>query len=613
MFNWSKTLSATGICAAAAVTLLAGCGSSSSSTGGGSAALTLASSSVVVPQDGQAVTLAVTVSGATSGSAVTVSGLPAGITETFQPSAGSLSGVLTFQGSSRAAAGNTSATVSITVGGQFVKQTLTIVSAPVASLGSNVETSEGVNGAFAQWMSTSFQIFQYTGDIFGSGATATAREQELSNLAPQHIRLQVIQDGIPMKSNTGTAADWDFTMLDQTVQPVLASADQSPEFQIATAPAWMCNSSGQLDVTAHAQDFAGYAANLVRYYNTGGFDWGGQHFKQPGSTHIQWWGIFNEPNTNGISAADYVTLYNTVVPAMLAVDPSLKFSALEFSDYGLNSGGKGDPAQYLPTFLAPSASGGVKAQVDVLSTHFYGTCNQKDTDATLFNNVPQFAQNIDYLKQELAQRGDLLNAQVWVTENNVNADFPDSKGMSVCNPGQTFVVDQRGTSAFFAAWRGYVFSQLAKSGNRALYHWLYSGDHQYGEVDAGSNKYLGYWVDRTLATTFAGLNTPQIVTVSGTDDGDIELLALRGSDGTVKVMIVNHAVNAAGDNNGPGAPRTVVLDTRQSGRTYGAASMLMLDASTDTVNGPTGINVPVQDRIPITFSGYGTAIVTLTP
>lgn len=575
--------------------------------------MTLASSSVVVPQDGRAVTLAVTVNGATSGSAVTVGGLPSGITETFQATSGSLSGVLTFQGSSAAAAGNTSATVSVTVGGKFVTQPLTIVSAPVASLGSNVETSQGVNGAFAQFMSTSFQIFQYTGDIFGSGATATAREQELSSLQPQHIRLQVIQEGIPMKSNTGTPADWDFTMLDQTVQPVLASADQSPEFQIATAPAWMCNANGQLDVAAHVQDFAGYAANLVRYYNAGGFNWGGQHFKQPGTTHIQWWGIFNEPNANGISPADYVTLYNTVVPAMLAVDPTLKFSALEFSDYGLNSGGAGDPAQYLPTFLAPPASGGVKAQVDVLSTHFYGTCNQKDTDATIFNNVPSFAQNVTYFQQELAQRGDLSNTQVWVTENNVNADFPDATGISVCNPGQTFVVDQRGSSAFFAAWRGYVFSQLAKAGNRALYHWLYSGNQQYGEVDAGSNKYLSYWVDRTLATAFSTLNSPQIVDFTATDSGEIELLALRGSDGTEKLLIVNHAVNAAGDNNGAGAPRTVILDASQSGRTYAVASVLMLDNSTDIVNGPTGTNLSVQERMPITFSGYGAAIVTLTP
>jgi hypothetical protein len=96
--------------------------------------------------------------------------------------------------------------------------------------------------------------------------------------------------------------------MDQTVQPVLASGDHSPEFQIATAPAWMCFSNGQLDVTNHVKDFAAYAANLVRYYNKGGFDWGGTHFQSPSNYPIAWWGIFNEPNGNGITADQYVTI-----------------------------------------------------------------------------------------------------------------------------------------------------------------------------------------------------------------------------------------------------------------------------------------------------------------
>ncbi len=245
-------------------------------------------------------------------------------------------------------------------------------------------------------MATSFQIFQYTGQIFGTGATITAREQELTNLGAQHNRMQVIAGGVPMVSNTGTSADWDFTILDTTAEPVLASGDHSPEFQIGTAPAWMCDSQGRLLVAAHARDFAAYAANLVRYYNKGGFDVGAKHFQSPGNYPITWWGIFNEYNINGLTAAEYVTLYNATVPAMLAVDPTIKISAIELSDYGLASGGSGDPMQSLPTFLAAANAGGVNTQVDVLSTHFYGTCNQTDTDANLFVQVPVFAQNIDY-------------------------------------------------------------------------------------------------------------------------------------------------------------------------------------------------------------------------
>lgn len=610
-------VSAVAVIASTAI-LFAGCGSGGSSGSGSQSTLTLslAASSVTVPQDGTPVTLAVTVNGASSGSSVLVSGQPSGISAKFAPTDGGPSGILTLTGSSSAASGNYSATVSINSNGAFATQNLTIVSAPVAVLSADVETTQGVGGTLQQFMSTAFQIFQYTGDIFGSGATATAREQELTNLQPQHIRLQVIADGIPMKSNTGTAADWDFSLLDQTVQPVLLSADRSPEFQVATAPAWMCDSNGHLEVATHAKDFATYAANLVRYYNKGGFDWDGTHFQSPGTTPIQWWGIFNEPNINGLTASEYVTLYNTVVPAMLAVDSTLKFSALEFSDFGLNSGGAGDPAQYLPTFLAPAASGGVNAQVDVLSTHFYGTCNQSDTDTTLFNAVPHFAQNIQYFEQQLGNRGDLSHAQIWVTENNVNADFGDANGMSTCNPGQKFVLDQRGSSAFFAAWRAYVFSQLGKAGNQAIFQWLYSGSTQYGEVDASSNEYLGYWVDRTLETVFPsrpGGTAPQIISVTSTDTSSIETLAARSPDGSVRMLIVDRAVHASTDNNGAGDPRTVIVDTSSYGTAFGAANVITVDASTSLTNGPTGVAVTAQQRIPVTLNGYGFAILTLTP
>jgi len=299
----------------------------------------------------------------------------------------------------------------------------------------------------------------------------------------------------------------------------------------------------------------------------------------------------------------------------LAVDPTIKISALELSDYGLGSGSTGDPETFLPTYLAAAGAGGVKTQVDVLSTHFYGTCNQADTDATLFAQPPVFAQNIKYFLQELANRPDLKNTQVWVTENNVNADFADASGRSICNPGQTFVTDQRGSSAFFAAWRPYVFSQLGKAGNRALYHWEYAADQQYGEVDSASNTYVGYWVDRTLINEFPSTPSspgPDILSVTVTESNDIETLATRSADGTVRVMVVNRAVHAPSDNNGAGDPRTVVVDTSSLG-TFASASLLTVDATTSLVNGPTGAGIPPASRIAVTLNGYGTAFLSLTP
>jgi hypothetical protein len=383
-----------------------------------------------------------------------------------------------------------------------------------------------------------------------------------------------------MKAHTGAATDWDFTLLDQTLQPVLASADHSPEFQIAAAPAWMCDSSGHLDMANHLKDFAAYAANLVLYYNKGGFNAGGAHFQSASSQPITWWGIFNEYNINGLTTAQYVTLYNAVVPAMLAADPTIRFSALEFSDYGLGTGEAGDLMQALPAFVAPANAGGVKAQVDVVSTHLYGTCNVKDTDATVFAAVPQFVANLNYFYQQLQTRSDLASVPVWVTENNVNADS-DNNGMSACNPTQAFAADPRGTSAYFAAWR----------------------------------PYLSYWVDKTLANLYSptpGAPGPAILQVDSTDTSSVEALATENSDGSVVVMVVDRAVHASSDNNGSGDPRTVVVDVSSFGNFY-AASLITVDAATSLSSGPAGAGVTPATRMNVTLPGYGVAFLKLTP
>jgi hypothetical protein len=575
--------------------------------------LSLPVSSVDLQQDGNLdPSLVLTIANAPGPVTVAVTGLPAKITAQYDASAE----LLSFTGGQGVSAGSYAVTVTATSGTQTASQPLTVVCDVVAVVTHPVDTALGIQGKLDEFMATSFQVAQWTGDIFGSGDTATAREKELADMGAQHNRLQVIAGGMPMVANTGAASDWDFTTADTTVQPVLASGDHSPEFQIGTAPAWMCDASGHLIVSAHANDFAAYAANLVRYYNKGGFDWGGAHFQSPSAYPITWWGIFNEYNINGLSASDYLTLYNATVPAMLAVDPTIRISALEYSDWGLGTGYAGDPMNALPTFLGTSSANGVNTQVDVLSTHFYGTCNQKDSDVTVFDQVPAFADNVRYFYKALAaNRPDLSATQVWVTENNVNADFSDGAGNSTCNPGQAFVTDQRGTSAYFAAWRPYVFSQLGKAGNRALYHWAYAGDKQYGEVDGSSNKYLSYWVDQSLATMFPA--TPSsagqdILTVESTDDTSVEMLATRSADGTVVVMIVNRAVHDANDNNGNGDPRTVVVETSDFGN-FSSTTLITIDATTSLSTGPVSAPISGYWRFPVTLNGYGVAFLTLKP
>jgi hypothetical protein len=152
-----------------------------------------------------------------------------------------------------------------------------------------------------------------THQFFGQtpGALAT-----LNTLQPRHTRVQLVPSSDPL-TDPGV---WDLSQLDPLLAPIQSSGDHSPEFQIDGAPAYRNDANGNLLPRSYA-DFAGMSANLVRYYNTGGIDAGGSHFQSPSPYPITRWGIFNEPNGNGLTPQNYVDLYNTMVPAMAQADP----------------------------------------------------------------------------------------------------------------------------------------------------------------------------------------------------------------------------------------------------------------------------------------------------
>ena len=608
-FSAKGSLAAVAALLAGAGVLAIGCASGSSGGGVGTLTISLSTSMVIAAQDGTPTQLGVTIGGANTGTSVTVTAtnLPSGVSVQYTAGTGGLSGTLVVTANNATPAGTYSANVVATSGNRSASQAFTLVIAIVAVVGSTTDTSLGANGKMEEFMSTSFQPAEWDFQFF-QNHTSTEPAQ-LTKLGPQHIRLQAVSQAVPMKANTGQASDWDFTTLDAIVQPVLSVGDNSPEFQIAVAPAFMNDTNGHL-LPANFDTFASYSANLVRYYNTGGFTWGGTTLVSPSyAAHkITWWGIYNEYNINGMTPSEYVQLYNTVVPAMLAVDNTIKISALELA--------VADPTTDLPTFVASPASGGVDAQVNVASTHFYPTCNQKDTDALLFDRVPLFVQYLQYFYQELDMRTDLANVPIWVTENNVNADFSDANGMSNCIPGQKFVLDQRGTSAFFAAWRPYVFSQIGKAGARALYHWDYGADAQYGEVDYNSdNTYLSYWVDYWLGQMFP--STPSspgsdILQLAVTEASSAEIVATKNTDGSVVVMVADRAVHAPSDNNGAGDPRTVIVDTTALG-TFSSTTSLTIDAKTSVSSGPVPVSLTPGQKVSVTLGGYGVTFLKWKP
>jgi uncharacterized protein (TIGR03437 family) len=465
-----------------------------------------------------------------------------------------------------------------------------------------INPSVGVNGRLQVAMSTSFQLASWSYQFFSQTPQALTT---LGALQPQDTRVQLVPGSDPLSS----PGVWDFSQIDPLLAPIQSSGDHSPEFQIAGAPAYMNDASGTL-LPASIGDFAAMSANLVRYYNTGGFDVGGAHFQSPSPYPVTWWGIFNEPNGNGLTPQDYVSLYNTMVPVMAQADPSIKFAAVELSDWGQEA------EAFLPAFVS-----GVTAPVDVLATHFYSTCNQQTTDDGIFPTVLNFASEVTNIYSQLAPQPNLAGVPVWVTENNVNADYALNNGLSNCN-GTPFVLDPRGSSAFFAAWRSLVFEMLGQAGAQALYHWDFSSNAQYGETDSSGNPLLSYWVDYYLSHWLPSPPGQDILQVAssgcclwidhtGAMYGlDTHTLALRNPDGSVVILMSNHAVQKIyTDNNGPGVSRTFALDLSALGA-FTSATLVTLDAATPP-SGPLLQSLTPSAQMQVTIPGYGAALLRL--
>ncbi|SNT41130.1 hypothetical protein SAMN05421770_1128 [Granulicella rosea] len=584
-------------------------------------AITLAAATpaITVRQDGTPGSTAVTVSrsvGYTNPITITATGMPTGLTPTYtQPAAGTTGTVTFTTASTPAAPGTYNITLTASDGAATATTTVAVTVGVVLTVANANDTTLGISGQLREFMSTGFQPSTYNNGFFKSFASTT----DLAALNPLHIRLQPVFGAIPWVANSlpAAASDWSFTGLDQTVQPVLAVGDKSPIFQIAKAPLFLDDASGHfIDNPTNLALLTTYAQNLVRYYNTGGFNVGSTHFQSASSQHITWWAIFNEPNLNNLTATQYIQLYNTLVPAMLAVDPTLKFVGLELSDY-VSSTGVGQAASFLPQMVLPANAGGINAPMNAIATHFYGTCVQSATDASLFTGAAKLVSEVKYIEAQLATRSDLAGTPVWVTENNVNSDYALTTGFSSCTPTIQYVLDPRGTSTFFTAYRPLLFSQLGKAGAQSLYHFLYEGSQAYGEVNSGSAaKTLAYWTDYWLAHTFPwdGVSAGALLYKTSTTEATptVDILAVHNLDNSVSLMVTNYAAASTADDNGAGNTRTVFVNLTALG-TFSSATEVDLNGATSPTAGPTAATITPGSTLSLTFNGYGSSMFLLKP
>jgi len=121
-------------------------------------------------------------------------------------------------------------------------------------------------------------------------------------------------------------------------------------------------------------------------------------------------------------------------------------------------------------------------------------------------------------------------------------------------------------------------------------------------------------VDYTLGQIFPVLPTtaPEILQLTTTETATVETFATKNPDGSFIVMVTNRAVQSATDNNGPGAPRTVVIDVSALGN-YSTVTQTTLQNGTDTVNGPQPVALSSAPKLSVTLSGYGTEFLHLVP
>jgi uncharacterized protein (TIGR03437 family) len=169
-----------------------------------------------------------------------------------------------------------------------------------------------------------------------------------------------------------------------------------------------------------------------------------------------------------------------------------------------------------------------------------------------------------------------------------------------------------------------VFELLGQAGAQALYHWDFSSNAQYGETDSSGNPYPSYWVDYYLSHWLPSPPGQDILqaTSSGCclwigDSGnglmlglDTHTLALRNPDGSVVILMSNHAVKNFNDNNGTGVSRTFALDLSALG-SFATATLVTLDAATPP-GGPQLQSLTPSAQMQVTLPGYGAALLRLS-
>jgi hypothetical protein len=401
--------------------------------------------------------------------------------------------------------------------------------------------------------------------------------------------------------------EWSFTFLDMLVNDETRMG-QRPLMNIKFAPDWMWTCSHYGD-PGHVEDltfqtYAQYMARLVSYYNLGQMTTEtGQVIVNPAgvSNRITWWEPWNEPDLanetpcepasgQALTPAEFLTMWNAVVPAMLAVDPTLKFVGPATAGGQFGSGNTGN--EYVDTLMQ-----GATRQPDAISFHGYGYWDNTVTDRWIFDGDNTGAGGIpDMVEAAQAIKTNYPSKPIWITEMNVNSDWGAD-------------THHRPWNEFAAAWWASAYTELAPANVAMLDQYDAVESPQFGliEYETG-NPFLPYWIIKDLNDAFPQASTR--LSATSPDTQVLEATAARKPSGEITVLVGARKVDAAHPRAGHGLPQdvNVVLD----GITPTAITLTQIDVNTPPLTGPIPVSLPPSSPVALHFPGYGLALLTIS-
>ncbi len=443
-----------------------------------------------------------------------------------------------------------------------------------------------------------------TNDVWsGMVDQTTGAQAHLDAYHPPLVRIHAGTDGWPGALPEIQYGKWDFGPLNMLVNNVRAYHG-NPVMNVRYAPDWMwtCTKFGGVgtlkDLTFHT--FATYMARLVSYYNKGSMiTEAGQVITNSAGTsnRITYWELWNEPDYSNetpchpanwsaaLTPSMYVTMWNAVVPQMRAIDPTIKLVGPATANVDT-----GFTPEYIPTLIAHATY-----QPDAVSYHGYGGWDNSQTDSEIFDGGPDTG-GLAYIVNGVNKVKTWAPGKpIWVTEINVNAAWGNDPA-------------KRPWTAYGVAWGATAFRNLALQGVSLINQFDFIDSPQFGLINGTTGTpYLPYWRDKLLSQAFPAGST---ILSSNSTMVNILPLAVRKSNGTISILVINRQVNSSKSVGGPGLPAVVTVQLQGINPT--AISLQQIDSSTNPSTGPTAVSLPVSTLPQVSFNGYGIAVLTIT-